>query len=120
MLFRLLEVRGGQIEAHDRKSWPRLLHEIQKASGAATHDQKMKVALVPPGKQLVQRHERLSPDDVRDAAEQDFDLRVIALGRILGHPSIGLKMKILHVIPRQASFAMLVANLEDVAHLSAA
>src|SRR6266851_7869832 len=117
---RLCQIGLRHVDPDDRQPRPGLLAKIEEAAGAAADVEQAQTALIAPGEQLVERHQRLPPGRIGRAFEQHLDLRVVTPRGLLRHPAAGLEMEILQVVNRTLAAAVLVQHFPPMAVLAAA
>ena len=94
------------------------MNEFEKASGAAADVDDLQAALIAPGENLVERHQRLPACRIGRSVEQHLDLRVITLRRGVGQPAARLEVEILQVVVGPLAARVRGQHLADLAALA--
>ena len=105
------DISVGHIEPDDGKARPGLLDKVEKPSGATADIQKPQLALIASGKEVMELRQGLPPHRIGGAVEQDLDLGVIALSRLIRQPAAGLIVEILQIVARPGAARVFIENL---------
>src|SRR5215467_1787951 len=89
------DVSIGHVKSDHVKAGPGLLDEIEKSPGATADIEKPQLALVASGKFFMELRQGLAPHRIGCSLEQNLDLGVITLSRLVRQPAPGLKVEIL-------------------------
>src|SRR5262249_1284182 len=81
------DVGFRHIQADYRKPRPDLLDRVKKPPGTPAEIENRQFTLILPSTRSAQLGQRLPPDGIGCAVEEDFDLGVIPLSRIVCHPA---------------------------------
>jgi hypothetical protein len=100
----------GHVEADNLQSRPGLLHAVEKSPSTTADVEQAELALIASGKYFVERWQGLAPHCIRCAVEQDLDLGVIALSRLICQPAARLKVEILQIVARPRAAGVVIEN----------
>ena len=75
-----------------------MFDRLEKSASAGGDIQKFEIGNPSTLQKIAKRHQGLTPHRIGCPVEQDIDLEIIEIGRLVAEPAIGLVVKILQIV----------------------